>query len=105
MISGTTQLVFLLALLSWHGTQAQEPTAAPVVNEDVWGGCVDPDPEKRGALVTIGQKTTVCLVIADGVDWQKQRTYMRLHFQPIADSYSRYQVPSCKLVGFVGVLT
>mmetsp|Transcript_50151 Transcript_50151/g.76277 ORF Transcript_50151/g.76277 Transcript_50151/m.76277 type:complete len:280 (+) Transcript_50151:128-967(+) len=91
MISAT-RLLSLLTLLSWH-CQAQDPTSppTPTVNADVWGGCVDP--ENRGALVTIGQKTTVCLVIGDGVDWQKQRTYMRLHFQPIADDYSRFHVP------------
>lgn len=61
-----------------------------------WEGCVDP--ENRDALVTIGEKTTICLVIADGVDWSFERQYMRLHFQPIADEYSRFHVPNCKFV-------
>ena len=94
MITATRIISLLLALL-WH-CHAQDPTEAPVEqpNEDAWGGCVDPS--NRGALVTIGKKTTVCLVIGDGVDWQTQRTYMRLHFQPIADQYSRFLVPNCK---------
>ena len=61
---------------------------------DGWGGCVDP--ETGSSTVTIGEKTTICLVVADGVDWQAERTYMRLHFQPIADQYSRFVVPQCK---------
>jgi hypothetical protein len=81
-----------------------DPTAAPGPE---WGGCVDPDPENKDALVTIGKKTTICLVIADGVDWAAadERTYMRLHFQPKADDYSRFHVPLCKImtVAFVMV--
>ena len=73
------------------------PTGSPT---DEWGGCVDPI--TRNSIVTIGQQTTICLVIADGVDWQAERTYMRLHFQPIADQYSRFIVPQCKF-SFVAV--
>ena len=60
-------------------------------DEDVWGGCVDYN--RPDALVTIGEPSAVCLVIGDGADWSTRRTYMRLHFLPKADEYSRFHVP------------
>jgi len=72
------------------------PTASP---EDAWGGCVDP--ENGYQLVTIGQKTTICLVLANNGDWSTETDYMRVNFQPIADEYSRFHVPESfqQLVG------
>jgi len=51
--------------------------------------------------VTIGQPTTVCLVLANDGDWSTEVDYMRLNFQPIADEYSRFLVPDSfnQLVG------
>ena len=67
-------------------------TASPTVVG--WGGCVDEN--NPNAKVTIGQPTTICLVVADGVDWSVSRTYLRLTFHLKADQYSRFHVPNCK---------
>jgi hypothetical protein len=80
-----------LRLVLAQDAETGSPTGAPTSPE--WGGCVDPD--DREALVTVGKKTTICLVLGDGIDWAEPRTYMRLHFQPIADDYSRFHVPNC----------
>jgi hypothetical protein len=73
-------------------TLAPTPTSAPTAKP--WGGCVDlADPE---AKVEIGKETTVCLVLGDGADWSKERSYLRLNFKPKADEYSRFHVPQCK---------
>jgi len=57
----------------------------------VWTGCVDP--VKGYELVTIGQPTTICLVLANNGDWSIEMDYVRINFQPIADYYSRFHVP------------
>jgi len=76
------RLRFFLALLLPCLSQAQD-----------WKGCVDRlNPQ---ALVTIGQKTTICLVLTNAADWTKTVTsYTRLSFQPVADEYSRFHVPN-----------
>ena len=70
-------------------TTVQPTTLAPTATG--WTGCVDPINGPQ--LVTIGQKTTVCLVLANSVDWSTEMQYMRLNFQPTADEYSRFLVP------------
>ena len=67
--------------------------------EITWSGCVDPDIGYQP--VTIGQATTICLVLANNGDWSTEMDYMRLNFQPIADQYSRFHVPKSfqQLVG------
>lgn len=99
-------LLFVLTLAVFFsiGTAAQDPptdqpgapTAAPVngateAPTDSWTGCVDPVLGYRP--VTIGQPTTICLVLGNNVDWATEMTYMRLHFQATADEYSRFHVP------------
>lgn len=110
--SPSSLLVLLLSLLLLSGdhrhtfchAQTPEPSAATMepstepsilpTGTDQWNGCYDVnDPS---ALVTVGQKTTICFVIADGIDWREERQYLRLHFQPVADTYSRFHVPRCK---------
>jgi hypothetical protein len=84
----------------WSLAVAQDtaaPTEAPITPAPTtvsWQGCEDPVAGKK--LVTIGEKTTICLTIGDGTDWSAPRNYMRVNFQPIADEYSRFHVPSCK---------
>lgn len=72
---------------------------ASVTSETTWTGCVDP--ENGYEPVTIGQPTTVCLVLANDGDWSSETTYMRLNFKPTADEYSRFHVPQSfsQLVG------
>ena len=65
-------------------------TAAPTITG--WQGCNDPNLGFQP--VTIGQPTTVCLVLSSSADWATEVTYLRLNFQPIADDYSRFHVPS-----------
>ena len=79
------RLRFFLALLLPCLSQAQD-----------WKGCVDRlNPQ---ALVTIGEKTTICLVLTNAADWTETVTsYTRLSFQPVADEYSRFHVPNCTL--------
>jgi len=62
-------------------------------NTNTWAGCVDPNNPDGSHLVTIGEKTTICLVLANDGDWSTEMDYMRLNFQPIADDYSRFHVP------------
>ncbi len=69
------------------------PTQAPAPNptSTSWGGCVDP--AKGYQPVTIGEPTTICLVLASDGDWSTAVDYMRLNFSPTADDYSRFRVP------------
>ena len=67
-------------------------TVAPTAEGTGWTGCVDPF---VGPLpVNIGSQTTVCLVLSNAADWASPLTYMRLHFQPTADTYSRFHIPN-----------
>mmetsp|Transcript_41205 Transcript_41205/g.118519 ORF Transcript_41205/g.118519 Transcript_41205/m.118519 type:complete len:262 (-) Transcript_41205:68-853(-) len=88
------KLVWWSMLCLWMPVAAQDGGGDDVATEPPieWGGCEDPVNGKK--FVTIGEKTTICLNIADGADWSEQRTYMRVHFQPIADEYSRFLVPN-----------
>lgn len=72
------------------GTDATTTTGAPVA--EGWQGCVDPNGGFQP--VTIGEPTTVCLVLASSPDWGTEMRYLRLNFQPIADEYSRFHVPN-----------
>ncbi len=95
-------LLWVSLLWVWSAVTAQDTTAPVAVTEPPtqppagsgWQGCEDPVNGKK--LVTIGEPTTICLNIADGDDWTTARTYIRVNFQPIADQYSRFHVPSCK---------
>ena len=64
-------------------------TTAPTIPG--WQGCNDPNLGFQP--VTIGQPTTICLVLSGSPDWSTPVTYMRLNFQPMADTYSRFHVP------------
>lgn len=94
MVNSYRQLLWLALcpFVAAQETDTLPPTAAPTAVP--WGGCEDPINGKR--KVTIGEKTTICLTIADGANWSEARTYMRVNFQPIADQYSRFVVPQCK---------
>ena len=86
---------FLLALpvASEDATAPLPPPAdapAPVATT-TWSGCVDPVQGYKP--VTIGESTTLCLVLANEGDWSTAVEYMRLNFQPTADEYSRFVVP------------
>jgi hypothetical protein len=75
-------------------TATATPGAAPTSG---WSGC--DDPATLGEPIKIGKKTTVCVVLANNADWNPGlpgTKYLRLSFQPIADEYSRFTVPSCK---------
>jgi len=78
----------LSALVS--GVVAQTTTADP------WGGCVL-EGSNADMKVKIGQKTIVCLQVANGTDWGAGVGYVRLAFEPIADQYSRLLIPNCEL--------
>jgi hypothetical protein len=77
-------LWWTLSSFSWAQTNSSNAT---------WSGCVDPN--NPGALVTIGQKTTVCLQIGNSENWGAGVEYIRLSFQPQGDEYSRFHVPNC----------
>jgi hypothetical protein len=82
---------FLLAPFLLVCKAQENATSAPTVAPDVWGGCqYDPN-----AKVTIGDPTTICFNVADGVDWGEKVSYLRLNFEPAADEYSRFHVPGC----------
>ena len=84
-------------------TNAQDPTPSPgptPAPPPTWGGCSDAN---LNPLVVIGEKTTICLVLSNELNWDGQGVdYVRLSFQPIADEFSRFIVPACKLFN-VGV--
>lgn len=103
-MSRTRLLTTALALFFGAGfTTAQvpdqlspAPTAAP--DNPTWKGCS----EEENELVTIGDPTTICLVLSDKLNWDlKPVFYLRLSFRPIADQFSRFIVPSSyqQLVG------
>ena len=100
VVSATVVFVVVVGVLAQQA-QAQ-PTAAPstfdprtvapTAEGTGWTGCVDPF---VGPLpVNIGSQTTVCLVLSNAADWATPLTYMRLHFKPTADDYSRFHVPN-----------
>ena len=78
---------------SQEAATEEAPVSSPQHSESgpVWTGCVYP--VKGYEAVTIGQPTTICLVLASNGDWSTDMEYMRLNFQPIADDYSRFHVP------------
>eukprot|EP00588_Corethron_pennatum_P014807 CAMPEP_0194279302 /NCGR_PEP_ID=MMETSP0169-20130528/13850_1 /TAXON_ID=218684 /ORGANISM="Corethron pennatum, Strain L29A3" /LENGTH=194 /DNA_ID=CAMNT_0039023705 /DNA_START=239 /DNA_END=820 /DNA_ORIENTATION=+ len=61
-----------------------------------WGGCIDPRVSSESGdptLVTAGQPTPLCLVVAGSGSWEDQDfTYKRLLFTPNADKYSTFVV-------------
>lgn len=76
------------------------PPASPATSSGTsWGGCVSP--ETGFEPVTIGKRTTICLVLSNNGDWSTETDYVRLNFSPIADQYSRFHVPQSftQLVG------
>ena len=80
MLSSLLRSLLLLGLVTFSKQQ--------------YTGCVDPsDPT---ALVTIGEKTTVCLQIGNSLDWSSGVQYTRVSFQPEADKYTRFHLPNCK---------
>jgi len=62
-----------------------------------WTGCSDPN---LSPLVTVGEKTTICLVLSNNLNWkgtnstEQEVNYLRLNFQPVADEFSRFIVPA-----------
>ena len=94
-------LVLLSSVLIVSGQDTNETGTADdatIAPAEQWGGCVDPNNE--GQLVTIGKRTTICLTLANGMDWSTELTYLRLAFNPLADEYSRFHIPSCKYTMF-----
>lgn len=103
LLATTAAILILLAFLALP-VASQDPPAPPPggapppatpsntnTSTSAWKGCVDP--ELGYQLVTIGEPTTVCLVLANAGDWSTAVDYMRLNFQPKADEYSRFRVP------------
>lgn len=96
-----SRLLKLLALFcAASSTNAQNPeTPAPVVSptsapKPTWSGCTD---SSLPPLVTIGEKTTICLILANNLKWDDNNVrYLRMSFQPVADEFSRFIVPACK---------
>jgi len=99
---GRFRLVVAILLSTFLSVDADEvvappaPAPAPVPPPAIststsWGGCVDP--VKGYQPVTIGEPTTICLVLASDGDWSTAVDYMRLNFSPTADDYSRFRVP------------
>ena len=87
-------LVLTTIVTGQESNETDAATTAAPVPTDQWSGCVNPGNPNQ--LVTIGKKTTVCLTLANGMDWSTELTYIRLAFNPVADEYSRFHVPSCK---------
>jgi len=94
-----SRLLKLLALFcAASSTNAQNPeTPAPVVSPTpapgpTWSGCTD---SSLPPLVTIGKKTTICLILANNLKWDDNNVrYLRMSFQPVADEFSRFIVPA-----------
>ena len=103
LLSAAAAAALVLLVVGVSPAQAQEQptlapstldprTVAPTAEGTGWTGCVDPF---VGPLpVNIGSQTTVCFVLSNAVDWASPLTYMRLHFQPTADTYSRFHIPN-----------
>ncbi|CAB9508578.1 expressed unknown protein [Seminavis robusta] len=75
-------------------TVATIPPTTLAPNAD-WTGCVDPDSPDEP--IRIGKKTTICIILGSNTNWNAgvpPVRYLRLSFQPLADEYSRFHVPS-----------
>jgi hypothetical protein len=92
-VFATTTPVGATTAPAFSGATANPATNAP----NGWTGC--DDPATMGEPILIGKKTTICVVLASNADWNPglpATKYLRLSFQPVADEYSRFHVPSCK---------
>lgn len=64
-------------------------------SSSTWQGCVDPDnPNSEDNLVSIGKRTTICIVVSQGGNWGNGNYYSRWVFQPTADEYSHFVIDS-----------
>lgn len=100
LLMSTTPNSPLLFTHAQEATQAPSlaPTTSAAPSAVAWQGCNDPnavdgDPIKK---VTIGDTTTVCLQLGNGVNWAGGVDYIRMAFQPTADEYTRFFVPKCR---------
>lgn len=98
-IAGIAVLVLSLRS-SYAQTAGTAATNVPVTatgapTEAGWGGCVDPN--NPSAKLELGKLTTICITLSSSSEWNipppSART-LRLSFQPEADEYSRFHVPS-----------
>jgi len=60
--------------------------------------CVDPNNREVTHQVRKGDITTVCLYVGPNGDWNNNIDYKRFSVNLIADEFSSYDVPGCKLV-------
>lgn len=66
-----------------------------VQDSSSWQGCIDPNnPDLEDNLVSLGKRTTICIVVSQGGNWGNGNLYSRWVFQPIADEYSRFVIKS-----------
>jgi hypothetical protein len=66
-------------------------------NRDPWSGCVDPENPDAADIVKIGDRHTICLTLGPGGNWAAGVKYGRYTWRPVADQYSRFHIPDCKL--------
>lgn len=64
-------------------------------SSSTWEGCVDPNnPNPEDNLVSVGKRTTICIVVSQGGNWGNGNFYSRWVFQPTADEYSHFVIAS-----------
>lgn len=85
----------LLQLLLPTTINAQETTTttATITSFD----CIDPNNREVTHQVRRGDITTVCVYVGPDGDWNDNISYKRFSVNLIADEFSNYEIPGCKL--------
>lgn len=91
------KLVVVSSLLQLLTTtiNAQETTTttATITSFD----CIDPNNREVTHQVRRGDITTVCVYVGPDGDWNDNISYKRFSVNLIADEFSNYEIPGCKL--------
>ena len=85
----------LLQLLLPTTINAQETTTttATITSFD----CIDPNNREVTHQVRRGDITTVCVYVGPDGNWNDNVNYKRFSVNLIADEFSNYEIPGCKL--------
>ena len=85
----------LLQLLTTTTINAQETTTTNTITSY---DCIDPNNREVTHQVRRGDITTVCVYVGPDGDWNNNISYKRFSVNLIADEFSSYEIPGCKLL-------
>ena len=102
-------VVVFASLLGFSVSQGPTPSPTPsstgAATPAPWSGCVDPNNPNKPEIIQIGNPTTICLTLGPGGNWAAGVRYGRYTWRPIADQYSKFHIPKCKLIRNIVNLT